>query len=182
MSKPVLWYGALLLGEISASILARLEALPVGLDLLEDVHASAAPGPASARAANEILDAMALLLGEAETIDLVRRFAADGTFSNPFVLKDDREIIDFRVDTAAGLALIERDVRERTPPESQTVIERVIRRALDRHGIAAPSRRPRSDRAAGYHQVFDSERRASPLPHSGNGAPAEAPPPKRPPR
>ena len=148
-------HGALWLGDAIAGLLDHLEQLPVGIDLL---YAEAA-GPAAAQrqvaVANEILDALALLVGEEQTVALVRRYASDGTFTDPFELRGTREVVGFKVDPEAGLATLLRDVLDLAPAESRSVLERVVRRALDQHRVSLRRPRSRSEQPAGYRQVFE---------------------------
>ncbi len=148
-------HGALWLGDAIAGLLDHLEQLPVGIDLL---YAEAA-GPAAAQrpvaVANEILDALALLVGEEQTFALVRRYASDGTFTDPFELRGTREVVGFKVDPEAGLATLLRDVLDLAPAESRSVLERVVRRALDQHRVSLRRPRSRSEQPAGYRQVFE---------------------------
>ncbi|GEM_PF-342019 len=154
-------HGALWLGDGIALLLDHLEQLPVGIDLLYAEAASPAAAERQVAVANEILDALALLVGEAQTVALVRRYASDGSFTDPFELRATREVTGFKVDPDAGLATLVRDVLDLAPPESRSVLERVVRRALDQHRITLRRPRSRSEQPAGYRQVFETTSRES---------------------
>jgi len=158
-------HGALWLGDAVALLLDHLEQLLVGIDLLYVEAAGPAAAQRQAAAANEILDALALLVGEEQTVALVRRYASDGTFTDPFELRATREVTGFKVDPDAGLATLVRDGLDLAPAESRSVLERVVRRALDQHRVSLRRPLSRSDHPAGYRQVFEpSSRESKPRP------------------
>ncbi len=154
-------HGALWLGEAIALLLDHLEVLPVGVDLLEAKAGGPAMPQREAAAANEILDALALLVGEEQTVAVARRHASDGSFTDLFELGTGREVIGFKVEPDAGLATLVRDVLELAPPESRSVLERVVRRALEQHRVSLRRPLTRSDHPAAYRQVFEPPRRDS---------------------
>jgi eukaryotic-like serine/threonine-protein kinase len=122
-------HGAIAVGRAAERLLAHVAGLKVGLDLMDTADRE----PRLLAAANDMVEAFALRAGRAKAEDLVRRYAADGSFASLFAIGDGGRIAEFRVDPRLALDALLRDAVLAAPEGSEQEVKLAMLSARDRH-------------------------------------------------
>lgn len=86
-------HGGIITGELMETFLSRLEALPVGLDIIGTIEEKL---PMLIEAVNEILTASRAILGEEQVAQVIGSFHADGSYPAFFALSRDNRVLEIK--------------------------------------------------------------------------------------
>jgi hypothetical protein len=114
------------------TVLERFERLEVGVDLLTNHE----DRERYIRLANDVLRDLSPLLGPDCVQGQLRRFAADGTFPNLFVLSTTGVIVDIKIEPRAAIRSLLHDLRACSQPSLRPSIRRIVDEAARRHGVS----------------------------------------------
>ncbi len=124
-------HGALIQGERIPELLARVEELEVGLDLLRDEVAQ----ESYVLALNEILAGLARSLGAARADELVSAFSADGTFPNLVLFEGPLQVSSIKIEPRAALCALLGGVARALDDEGRAALGALVADASTRHGL-----------------------------------------------
>lgn len=88
-------HGGLIRGELMAAFMQRMEGLQVGLDIISSLSSKL---PSLIAALNEIITAVKVILGDAETHKIMGYFKPDGTYPSLFSLNSAEQVNDIKGD------------------------------------------------------------------------------------
>ena len=129
-------HGGLVCGDRIPAMLARMERLDVGLDLV----AAGADKERYLQALGEIVEGLVPVLGAQRVAEELRHFAVDGTFPNLFLFAGEREIADIKIEPRAALRALVDHLRTVVPAERQARFDALVRDALHRRSLQAALR------------------------------------------
>jgi glyoxylase-like metal-dependent hydrolase (beta-lactamase superfamily II) len=121
-------HGAVAVGRFVERLLTHVSGLKVGLDLIEGSDRA----PRLVTTANEMVAAFARIAGREKADELVRRYSADGSFGNLFVLGAGGQISEFRVEPRLALEALFRDAVSASPEGLEQEVKRALSAVRDK--------------------------------------------------
>jgi flavorubredoxin len=128
-------HGSIIAGEMVDYYLQRLEALPVGLNLLLESHQK----ENYIAAMNELLLELSPILGSEKLAAAMRIFQVDGSFPNIISIDPRRGVVDTKVDPQTAMDIFVKSISELAPDDVQLIETAVLKVLLGRN-IPLPER------------------------------------------
>jgi serine/threonine-protein kinase len=129
-------HGALVQGERIPELLARIEELEVGLDLLRDEVGQ----ESYVLALNEILSGLAGALGAARVEELVTVYSVDGSFPNLVLFDAPLQVASIKIEPRAALCALLGGIARALDDGGRATVGALVAEASARHGLElAPS-------------------------------------------
>lgn len=125
-------HGTIIGEEFIPTVLARMEQLVVGTDLVRDLAGSSE----YLALANAVVSGLRDWLSEGELAVLLGRYGTDGSFPNVFVVTEFSTIVDIKVEPRAAIRALIRDALALSRTEVLAEVDSFIRKTVASRGFA----------------------------------------------